>query len=64
MNFLLDNNTRQITEAGRFNKMLGNIAMTLPYSQLIKNDNEPIRWFDNGIGINSYVELKQADFGF
>jgi transposase-like protein len=57
-------NTRDLNECGRFNTMLSNIATTLPYQKLIENDKKEIRWFNDTIGINKSVEIKQGTFGF
>lgn len=57
-------NTRDLSECNRFNSMLQNIATTLPYNQLIKDEKQEIKWLNDTAGINQHVEVKQGTLGF
>lgn len=55
-------NTRKLSESERFNTMLSNIAMTLPYKKLIENGTTRPIFRDTDS--NNGLEIKQGNLGF
>jgi len=62
--FVFRYNTRQLTEADRFNLMLSGLANHLPYSKLIEDEKQqPVKWFDSK-PIDRTAQYQQGSFGF
>lgn len=57
-------NTRKFSENERFNAMLGNIASTLPYKQLISNGKTENNIVLDGFTGDRQMEVKQGSLGF
>lgn len=62
--FVFRYNTRTLTEADRFNLMLSGLATHLPYSKLIEDEKQPVRWFTNPLATDRDTQLEQGSFGF